>query len=114
MIKLKKLKYLIFTFPACTPVLRMEVELNTEYLLPQDIPAPCERLLLDEYSFCQYRQSTIDPSKFIKSDLRLICPRCKTEQDCPPYGKFTHCVECKLLMFIHGSELICYPELHLH
>ena len=66
-----------------------------------------EILMLCDYSYYRFKQSTIDPKKFIKSDLRLICPRCNEELDFPGYGEITNCTQCNLKMHIHGSELIC-------
>ena len=66
-----------------------------------------ETLLLNDYSYYRLKQSTIDPNKVIKSDLRLICPRCNEELEFPGYGERTRCTECNLELFIHGSELIC-------
>ena len=76
---------------------------------PPKISDNCEILLLNNYSYYIYKESVVDPGKIIKSELRLICPRCKFEQKCPPYGETGSCPECGLVMYIHGSELICAP-----
>jgi len=75
-----------------------------------EITQNCETLLLNDYSFYTYERSIIDPSKYVKSELRLICPRCKFEQKCPQYGEKGRCPECGLVMYIHGSDLVCLPS----
>ena len=83
--------------------------LSNKYHPIQKLARESETMLLNDYSYYILKESKIDPGKLIKSELRLICPRCKNEQQCPPYGETCICPECKLNMYIHGSELICFP-----
>ena len=77
-------------------------------LVPQDFCKNAETLLLNDYSYYTYKPSAINPTKQVKSELRLICPRCNNEQKCPPYGQKESCPQCGLVMYIHGSELVCF------
>ncbi len=78
----------------------------------QDLNLVSEILCLDDYVYYNYQRSRIDPEKIIRAEMRLICPRCRNEQKCPPYGEKESCSSCGLVMYIHGSELICYFNDH--
>lgn len=64
-----------------------------------------EPLIKSDYTYSKMGKSKIDPSKEIKLDGYMKCPKCRTEMKELNHGEIGRCSKCKTQLQVFGNAL---------